>query len=239
LIRTGTGSSRSSPSGTSFQPLARKHFLLDAPSHAQSVSESGYGSELEFILRSGLVVRSSPNRVKPAPERIEFRRVMAQLAKFPLFDTQDVDVLLVAYRSKHFTYEEDTAEQSADRQRHVSSRDWVESFLNAASPAQWEKPYQQVLYEPTRAYTSWFREVKRAKDQPPPEFRLPEVAEAAKLLVRHALSSPAPTLLSAGATVLPEALRPIWPRLLRRVCAIACCIRPCAIQLWKPCSGSI
>ncbi len=189
-------------------PPARKHFLLTAPSHAQSVLESGYGSELEFALESGLVVRSSPNRVKPSPERIPFRRVMAQLAKFPLFDTKAPDALLLDYRKKHFTYDEDNAEWNPNLQQHVSPRDWLQSFLDAPSASNWEKPYRRVVYEVTHSDPLWSRERAPAKSQPEPDFKLEEVAEAARQLVRYALSSPTPVLLSSGATLLPEALRP-------------------------------
>ena len=189
-------------------PPARKHFLLDAASHAQSVSESGYGRELALVLGSGLVVRASPNRVKPAPERIEFRRVMAQLAKFLLFDTKAVDPLLLEYRKKHFTSEEDQAELGPDLRKHLSPKDWLESFLNAPSSASWEKPYRRVVYEATNGYSGWYVERKRAKNQPPGDFQLDEVAEVAKRLIRHAMASPVPVLLSAGAALLPETLRP-------------------------------
>src|SRR6202158_5941452 len=91
---------------------ARRHFLLKAPSHAQSVSESGYGSDLALVVEAGLVVRASPGRVKPAPNQIGFRRILAQLAKFPLFDVNDLadendpKSLLDNYLTKHFTWDE-------------------------------------------------------------------------------------------------------------------------------------
>ena len=211
------------PVWDSLSPTARKHFLLAAPSHAQAVFAEGYGSELEFALRSGLIVRSSPIRVKPAPERIEFRRVMAQLAKFPLFDVKDTDALLLNYRKKHFTYEEDKAEWSSDLRRRVSPQDWLESFLHAPLPGDWEKPYRPILYEATNSRPGWLIERKRAQNQPPGDFQLDEVADAAKRLVRHALSSPSPISLSAAATLLPEALRP------RLAVAFRACVRYCLL----------
>ncbi len=64
------------------------------------------------------------------------------------------------------------------------------------------------MNEPTNSYSSWYRGLKPAKSQSPPDFTQSDVAEAAQQLVQLTLSSPAPISLSSGEMLLPEALHP-------------------------------
>jgi hypothetical protein len=185
---------------------SREHFLLAAPSHAQSVLETGYGSDLPCVLDEGLVVRASPNRVKPAPQRIEFRRVMAQLAKFPLFDVKDVEELLEAYLKKHFTYDEQLLPATGE-EIDIDSQDWPGGFLEAPSITKWEKKYRTVRYESEYGGSYYYAPLKLASKQPDPYFKNEDEGEAARLIIRHALASPGPVALSAAGGLLPEPLR--------------------------------
>lgn|ERR1022692_1456151 len=188
---------------------ARRHFLLAVPSHAQSVSESGYGSDLALVVEAGLVVRASPGRVKPAPTRIGFRRILAQLAKFPLFDVNDLKVLLGNYLTKHFSWEETGIRRVDEESVSDDNLDWLNRFLAASEGTKWERPFKTVRYPRTGGYQTWYIQPKQSSvEEVITYFGKEQAFSAAQCLVRHAMAASGPVLLSAAREILPEPLRP-------------------------------
>ncbi len=60
-------------------PAARGHYLRMEKTHAQPVSEGGYGPDLPLLLGSGMVMSSSPGCCKPAATNVSFRALFVQL----------------------------------------------------------------------------------------------------------------------------------------------------------------
>ncbi len=189
---------------------ARRHYLLKAPSHAQSVAAGGYGADLELLLASGLVVTGAPGRIKPNPARINFRRIMAQWEKFPIFDTDNLDAMWRDYERKHFLQEELLVPCVQGRYESWHIRRWIEEFLNAPNVAKWEAPLKTVRY-PRASYSwhSWGEPT--TKPETTVYLESAEVGETARHLVRHALASPQPLPLRALGEAVPEPLRPHVP----------------------------
>src|SRR5208337_2732100 len=89
---------------------ARRHYLA-AQSHAATVSVEGYGADAGFVQESGLVESVSSGRLKPTAASVPFRALMAQLAKFPLFDQKPTRQLIEEYVRKHYVREESSSVQ--------------------------------------------------------------------------------------------------------------------------------
>lgn len=206
------------PTWDKLSARARQHYLLAVPSHAQSISASGYGDELTFVLASGLVENASPNRVKPTARSVPFRRIMAQLAKFPLFDRQPPDTAMKEYLKKHLSGEEESSLYPYNATVAPDSQKWIESFLNAESAARWEKPYRMNLYERSSDAWSW-RIIEPGSGKPVVYFTNGPIGVAAQHLVRQALNSPHPLSLTGLGETLPEDLRP------HRAAAFKACVR--------------
>ena len=206
------------PTWDKLSPRARRHYLLAAPSHAQSISASGYGDELGFALSSGLVENASPGRVKPATRSVPFRRIMAQLAKFLLFNPQPPDTLMGEYLKKHFTGEEESSLYPYNSALRPDSQKWVESFLKADSATRWEKPYRMTLYDHPTSGWSWHI-IEPGSGKPVVYFTDDRMGAAAQHLVRLALASPRPLPLTSLGEALPEDLRP------HQAAAFKACIR--------------
>jgi len=184
-------------------PAARRSYL----SGAASVFAEDYGSELATVVESGLAAAASPGRFKPAPASVPFRAVLAQLAKFPLFDQVPTRQLLDDYTRKHYVRDESDRIQSSWNQPAWDSLAWPKAFLNQPDVPVWEKSYltHVEVYGTQRSRWSWSNEPK-----PPPKgtwFADPETIEAARYLVRAAMDSLPPLPLNSLPTLLPERLR--------------------------------
>jgi hypothetical protein len=187
---------------------ARQHYLLAAQSHAATVSAEGYGSEKELVLEAGLVEAVSTGRLKPTQASVPFRALMAQLAKFPLFDQKPTRQLLDDYAIKHYVREEIDYIRSSWRGPAWDSQAWPQSFLDQTDGRAWEKPYLThfELEGDHRSSWSWSREpAKSAKRTWFPDSK---TVETAQCLMRHALNAVRPIPLLSLADCLPERLRP-------------------------------
>jgi hypothetical protein len=186
---------------------ARRHYLLAAQSHAATVSAEGYGSEKELVLEAGLVEAVSTGRLKPTQASVPFRALMAQLAKFPLFDQKPTRQLLDQYAVKHYLREENDHIRSSRGGPAWDSQAWPQSFLDQPNLKAWEKNYLTYFEREGENRPSWvsFREPARQ----PKVTWLPdgETAEAAKCLVRHVMNAVQPVPLVSLPEALPEHLR--------------------------------
>jgi hypothetical protein len=193
---------------------ARRHYLA-AQSHAATVSAEGYGADAGFVTESGMVESVSTGRLKPTPASVPFRALMAQLAKFPLFDQKPTRQLLEEYVRKHYVYEESSYIQSSWKGVSWDTRAWAQSFVEHSDVRAWEKSYltRFELEGDTRSTWGWPRE----PSQPPKKTWFPdaETVEAAKLLVGHALEAARPVPLISLPERLPDRLRPLLDAAMR------------------------
>jgi hypothetical protein len=193
---------------------ARRHYL-SAQSHAATVSAEGYGAEAKFVTESGLVESVSTGRLKPTSASVPFRALMAQLAKFLLFDQKPTRQLLEDYVRKHYLYEESSCIQSSWKGVLWDTSAWPQSFVEQTDVRAWEKSYL-AHFEVAGANCSmwnWSRE-----PSPPPKqtwFPNAQTAEAAKLLVGHVLEKAQPVPLISLAECLPDRLRPLLDAAMR------------------------
>ena len=188
-------------------PEARRHYLLTVPSHALAVSAAGYGSELKVMIEAGLVETTSWSRVKPTQASVPFRAVMAQLAKYPLFDPMPARQLLDDYARKHYLREESDPIQNTwlgQRSRPAwDSLAWPQAFLAQPDLRAWEKSFLthfEIYGKPASAW-EW-----RPVEDPPPKvtwFPDQQTIEAAQCLVRAAIDSLAPLALNSLPDLLP------------------------------------
>ena len=125
------------PSDERLSVQARRHYLLAAPSHVATVSAEGYGSETEFVLEAGLVEAVLNGRLKPTRASVPFRSLMAQLAKFPLFDQKPTRQLLDDYAVKHYLREENDLIRASWRGPAWDSQAWPQSFLDQPNLNAW------------------------------------------------------------------------------------------------------
>ena len=146
---------------------ARRHYLLAQQSHAATVSAEGYGSEKELVLEVGLVEAISTGRFKPTQASVPFRALMAQLAKFPLFDQKPTRQLLDEYAAKHYLREENDYIRSSGRGPAWDSQAWLQSFLDQSKLKAWEKGYLTYFELEGENRSSWFsiREPARPPDR--------------------------------------------------------------------------
>ena len=189
-------------------PEARRHYLLAVPSHAQAVSAAGYGSELPAMIKAGLVETTSSGRIKPSVASVPFRALMAQLAKYPLFDQKPARRLLDDYTHKHYLRDESDRIRSSWEQPAWDSLAWPETFLAQPDPRIWEKPFLTWFEIYGKQHSAWgWRPVT---NEPPKVtwFPDPQTIEAAQGLVRAAIESLAPLPLNSLPALLPERLRP-------------------------------
>jgi hypothetical protein len=193
---------------------ARRHYLA-AQSHAATVSAEGYGADAGFVTESGLVESVSTGRLKPTPASVPFRALMAQLAKFPLFDQKPTSHLLEEYVRKHYVYEESSYIQSSWKGVLWDTRAWAQSFVERPDVRAWEKSYLTPfeLEGNTRSNWGWPRE----PSHPPKKTWFPdaETVEAAKLLVGLALEAGRPIPLISLPERLPDRLRPLLDAAMR------------------------
>ena len=134
---------------------ARRHYLLAAQSHAATVSAEGYGSEKELVLEAGLVEAVSTGRLKPTQASVPFRALMAQLAKFPLFDQKPTRQLLDQYAIKHYLREENDYIRSSRRGPAWDSQAWPQLFLDQPNLKAWEKNYLTYFEREGENRPSW------------------------------------------------------------------------------------
>ena len=134
---------------------ARRHYLLAAPSHAATVSTEGYGNEKELVLEAGLAATVSTGRLKPTKASVPFRALMAQLAKFPLFDQKPTRQLLDEYAVKHYLREENDNIRSSGRGPAWDSQAWPQSFLDQPNLKAWEKNYLTYFEREGENRPSW------------------------------------------------------------------------------------
>ena len=184
-------------------PAARRSYL----SGAASVFAEDYGSELATVVESGLAEAAAPGRFKPSAASVPFRALLAQLAKFPLFDQAPTRQLLDDYTRKHYVRDESDRIQSSWNRPAWDSLAWPKAFLAQPDVRVWEQSYltHAEIHGTQRSRWSWSNEPKL-----PPKgtwFADAETIEAARCLVRAAMDSPAPRPLSSLPTVLPERLR--------------------------------
>lgn len=207
---------------------ARRHYLA-AQSHAESVSPEGYGGDVGLVQEAGLVESVSTGRLKPTPASLPFRALMAQLAKFPLFDQKPTSQLLEEYVRKHYVYEESSYIQSSWKGVLWDTREWAQSFVEREDVRAWEKSYltQFELEGNTRSNWGWPRE----PSHPPKKTWFPdaETVEAAKLLVGHALEAARPIPLISLPECLPDRLRPLLDAAMR-ACARFMLLYPALCQ---------
>jgi len=193
---------------------ARRHYLA-AQSHAATVSAEGYGADVGFVTESGLVESVSTGRLKPTGASVPCRALMAQLAKFPLFDQKPTSQLLDEYVRKHYVPEESNYIQSPWKGVLWDTRAWAQSFVDRPDVRAWEKSYltRFELEGDTRSNWGWPRE----PSQPPKKTWFPdaETVEAAKLLVGHALETAGPIPLVSLPECLPDRLRPLLDAAMR------------------------
>ncbi len=196
---------------------ARRHYLA-AQSHAATVPAEGYGADAGFVTESGLVESVSSGRLKPTAASVPFRALMAQLAKFPLFDQKPTSQLLDEYVRKHYVYEESSYIQSSWKGVLWDTRAWAQSFVERPDVRVWEKSYltRFELEGDTRSHWGWSREPAK----PPKKTWFPdaETVEAAKLLAGHVLEAARPIPLILLPECLPDRLRP-WLDAAMRACA--------------------
>ncbi len=185
---------------------ARRHYLA-APSHAQTVPAAGYGDDLGLVLETGFVETVATGRVKPTSASVPFRAIMAQLAKFPLFDQKPTRQLLDDYAVKHYLREENDSIRSSWQKPAWDSLAWPQSFLNQANLKTWEKQYLTYFEMEGEGRALWYS--VRSPAQAPKVTWFPDgkTAEAAKGLVRHALNAVQPVPLLSLPAALPEDLR--------------------------------
>ena len=186
---------------------ARRHYLLAAQSHSATVSAEGYGSETELVLAAGLVEVVSTGRLKPAQASVPFRALMAQLAKFPLFDQKPTRQLLDEYAVKHYLREESDYVRFSGRGPAWDSQAWPQSFLDQPNLKAWEQNYLTYLEREGGNRSSWFSFREPARQPKVTWFPDGETAEAAKCLVRHVMSSVQPVPMLSLPAALPEHLR--------------------------------
>lgn len=134
----------------------RRHYLLAAQTHAATVSAEGYGSEKELVLQVGLVEAVSSGRLKPTRASVPFRALMAQLAKFLLFDQKPTQQLLDDYASKHYMREENDLIRAAWQGPAWDSSAWLQSFLDQPNLKAWEKSYLTYSEKEGENRSSWF-----------------------------------------------------------------------------------
>lgn len=187
---------------------ARSHYLLAAPSHAQTVSPEGYGNDLEFVLKVGLVEPVATGRLKPSATSVPFRALMAQLAKHPLFEQKPTPELLDSYLVKHYLRQESDFIRSSSAGTAWDSPARPQSFLDQTDARGWERAYLTHLEVEGALRSSWSWSPKPAA--PPKRTWFPDTGtvEAAKCLVRHALETVQPVPLLSLPGCLPERLRP-------------------------------
>jgi len=186
---------------------ARRHYLLAAQSHAATVSAEGYGSEKELVLEAGLVEAVSTGRLKPTQASVPFRALMAQLAKFPLFDQKPTRQSLDEYAVKHYLREESDYIRSSWQGPAWDTQAWPQSFLDHPNLRAWEKSYLTRFEMEGENRSPWLS--FRSPAQPPKVTWLPdaETADAAKCLVRHVMNAVQPVPLVSLPEALPEHLR--------------------------------
>ena len=186
---------------------ARRHYLLAAQSHAATVSAEGYGSERELVLEVGLVEAVSTGRLKPTQASVPFRALMAQLAKFPLFDQKPTRLLLDQYAVKHYRREENDYIRSSGRGPAWDSQAYPQSFLDQPNLKAWEKNYLTYFEREGENRPSWFSFREPARPPKVTWFPDGETAQAAKSLVRHVMNAVQPVPLVSLPEALPEHLR--------------------------------
>src|ERR1035437_5853704 len=186
---------------------ARRHYLLAAQYHAAPGSAGGYGSEQQLVLQVVLVEAISTGRFKPTQASVPFRALMAQLAKFPLFDHKPTRQLLDEYAAKHYLREENDSTRASGRGPAWDSQAWPQSFLDQPKLKAWEKGYLTYFEMEGENRSSWFS--LREPARPPKVTWFPdgETAEAAKCLVRHVMNAVQPIPLLSLPEALPEHLR--------------------------------
>jgi hypothetical protein len=186
---------------------ARRHYLLAAHSHAATVSAEGYGSERGLVLEAGLVEAVSTGRLKPTQASVPFRALMAQLAKFPLFDQKPTRQLLDDYAIKHYVREENDRIRGSWQGPGWDSQAWPQSFLDQPNLKAWEKSYLTYFELEGENRSSWFSFREPAHQTKVTWFPHAETAEAARCLVRHVMNAVQPVPLVSLPEALPEHLR--------------------------------
>ncbi|MBI2949568.1 MAG: helicase-associated domain-containing protein [Verrucomicrobia bacterium] len=194
---------------------ARQHYLLAAPSHAQSVSADGYGADLSAGLASGLVEMVGSGRVKPTAASVPFRAVMAQLAKFPLFDQKPTAKFLEDYTRKHFTREESDRIQFAWNQPAWDSLAWPKAFLKSADAKVWERNFLTPFEMNGNTRPNWGWTPQPVVPPKKTWFPDAETVEAAKCLVGQAVETSRTIPLLSLPALLPERLRPVLETALK------------------------
>jgi hypothetical protein len=187
---------------------ARRHYLLAVPSHAATVAAEGYGGDLAFALQSGLVESVSTGRLRPTQASVPFRALMAQLAKFPLFDHKPTRQLLDEYVVKHYIREESDSIRSSWNKPFWNSLAWPRSFLDLADVRGWEERYLTWVEKQGRPASSWRWSPRPSQPPKVTWFPSPEIGEAAQCLVRRAVDSVQPVPILSLPDALPERLRP-------------------------------
>ena len=190
------------PTWDAMCPSSRKVFLNPALNHLQSLPGTDYGQDLNPMVAAGLIREGAPGRFKPSePSGMLFRRVLMQMAKFPLFDPPSERKQMDEYVDKHFVREDADRMRCGfrDSQVSVSSEAWLSAFLDCADPDQWEEAYKGYNREEIRRESrSMWGGFGRAECVPKLTYLTSDaVTGAARSLVKLALDSPVPLPLRA------------------------------------------